>query len=90
LGLQAKFGGFSFLPTSDFGTIAIDVRSPASSSLEYSRLKLEQAAAWRFHDQGNQADQQLRQRYRRPHLRRHRQAKTERKRSSPRSPSRTA
>jgi HAE1 family hydrophobic/amphiphilic exporter-1 len=48
LGLQAKFGGFSFLPTSDFGTIAIDVRSPSSSSLEYSRLKLERAAKIAF------------------------------------------
>jgi HAE1 family hydrophobic/amphiphilic exporter-1 len=48
LGLQSKFGGFSFLPTSDFGTIAIDVRSPSSSSLEYSRLKLDRAAKIAF------------------------------------------
>jgi hydrophobe/amphiphile efflux-1 (HAE1) family protein len=44
LGMQAKWGGFSFIPSSDFGTIAIDVRTPSSSSLEYSRLKLEKAA----------------------------------------------
>ncbi|NGZ88250.1 efflux RND transporter permease subunit [Duganella aceris] len=44
LGLQAKFGGASFVPSSDWGTIAIDVRTPSSSSLEYSRLKLEKAA----------------------------------------------
>ena len=44
LGLQAKFGGFSFVPASDWGTVAIDVRTPSSSSLEYSRLKLERAA----------------------------------------------
>ncbi|MDO9075042.1 MAG: efflux RND transporter permease subunit [Rubrivivax sp.] len=45
VGLQAKFGGSSFLPSSDFGTIAIDVRAPSSSSLEYARLKVEAAAA---------------------------------------------
>jgi len=44
IALQAKWGGMSFVPSSDFGTIAIDVRSPPSSSLEYSRLKLETAA----------------------------------------------
>ncbi len=44
LGMQAKLGGFSFIPSSDFGTIAIDVRTPSSSSLEYSRLKMEKAA----------------------------------------------
>jgi HAE1 family hydrophobic/amphiphilic exporter-1 len=44
LALQAKFGGASFVPASDWGTIAIDVRTPSSSSLEYSRLKLEKAA----------------------------------------------
>ncbi len=44
IGLQAKFGGSSFLPSSDFGTIAIDVRTPSSSSLEYARLKVEAAA----------------------------------------------
>ncbi len=45
LGLQAKFGGSSFLPATDSNTLAIDVRTPASSSLEYARLKLEAAAA---------------------------------------------
>lgn len=44
LGLFSKFGGTSFLPTGDWGTIAIDVRTPPSSSVEYSRLKLEAAA----------------------------------------------
>ncbi|HYD79025.1 MAG TPA: efflux RND transporter permease subunit [Paucimonas sp.] len=44
IGLQAKFGGSSFLPASDWGTIAIDIRTPASSSPEYSRLKVEKAA----------------------------------------------
>ena len=33
--LQVKFGGSSFLPTSDAGTLAIDVRTPSSASLEY-------------------------------------------------------
>ncbi|MFN3304458.1 MAG: efflux RND transporter permease subunit, partial [Roseateles sp.] len=43
--LQAKFGGSSFLPKADAGFLVIDVRSPASSSLDYSRLKLDAAAA---------------------------------------------
>jgi len=42
--LQTTVGGSSFLPKSDAGTIAIDVRTPSSSSLEYSRLKVEEAA----------------------------------------------
>jgi HAE1 family hydrophobic/amphiphilic exporter-1 len=44
LGLHAAFGGTSFLPTQDVGTIAIDVRTPSSASLEYSKLKVEKAA----------------------------------------------
>ncbi|MBK9683146.1 MAG: efflux RND transporter permease subunit [Betaproteobacteria bacterium] len=44
LALQARFGGSSFLPASDSGTLAIEVRTPASSSLEYARLKVEAAA----------------------------------------------
>jgi hydrophobic/amphiphilic exporter-1 (mainly G- bacteria), HAE1 family len=43
--LQGKFGGSSFLPASDAGTLAIEVRTPPSSSLEYARLKVEAAAA---------------------------------------------
>nr|WP_295129751.1 efflux RND transporter permease subunit [uncultured Roseateles sp.] len=42
--MQAKLGGSSFLPASDNGMLAIDVRTPASSNLEYSRRKLEGAA----------------------------------------------
>jgi len=44
LGLHAKFGGSSFLPTSDEGTLAIEVRTPSSASLEMARVKVEQAA----------------------------------------------
>ena len=44
VGLFAKFGGTSFLPVGDAGTLAIDVRTPPSSSLQYSRMKLEAAA----------------------------------------------
>jgi HAE1 family hydrophobic/amphiphilic exporter-1 len=44
IGLFAKFGGSSFLPNGDWGTLAIEVRTPPSSSLEYARLKLEAAA----------------------------------------------
>ena len=42
--LQSKFGGSSFLPVSDAGTLVIDVRTPSSSSLEYARRKVEGAA----------------------------------------------
>ncbi len=42
--LLSKFVGASFLPTSDYGTIAVEVRTPASSSLLYSKLKMEEAA----------------------------------------------
>ena len=42
--LFAKFGGSSFLPAGDWGTIAVDIRTPSSSSLEYNRLKIEAAA----------------------------------------------
>ncbi len=45
LTLHAKFGGSAFLPASDFGTIAVEVRTPSSASLEYTRLKIEAAAA---------------------------------------------
>jgi hydrophobic/amphiphilic exporter-1 (mainly G- bacteria), HAE1 family len=45
VGLFAKFGGSSFLPAGDWGTLAIEVRTPPSSSLEYSKMKLEAAAA---------------------------------------------
>jgi len=44
IALHLKFGGSSFLPASDAGTLAIDVRTPASSSLEYAKLKVEAAA----------------------------------------------
>jgi HAE1 family hydrophobic/amphiphilic exporter-1 len=45
IAMQVKFGGSSFLPVSDAGTIAVQVRTPPSSSLEYARLKMEEAAA---------------------------------------------
>ena len=44
LALQVMFGGSSFLPASDVGTVAIEVRTPSSASLEYARLKVEKAA----------------------------------------------
>jgi HAE1 family hydrophobic/amphiphilic exporter-1 len=44
LALQYAVGGSSFLPRSDVGMIAIDVRTPSSASLEYARLKVEKAA----------------------------------------------
>jgi HAE1 family hydrophobic/amphiphilic exporter-1 len=44
LALQATIGGSTFLPPSDYGTIAIDVRIPSSGSLEYAKLKVERAA----------------------------------------------
>jgi len=42
--LQATIGGSEFLPKSDYGTIAIEVRTPSSASLEYARGKVEKAA----------------------------------------------
>ena len=45
VGLQVQFGGSSFLPASDEGTLAVDIRTPSSSSLEYDHIKVEQAAA---------------------------------------------
>ena len=36
--------GSSFLPAADSGNLVINVRTPASSSVEYSRLKVEKAA----------------------------------------------
>ena len=44
LALQATVGGTSFLPSSDIGMVVIDVRTPSSASLEYSRAKGEKAA----------------------------------------------
>ncbi|HWI83240.1 efflux RND transporter permease subunit [Ramlibacter sp.] len=44
IGLHAAFGGSSFLPRMDAGMIAVEVRTPSSASLAYTRLKMEQAA----------------------------------------------
>ncbi|MEN9396944.1 MAG: hypothetical protein RLZ81_1474 [Pseudomonadota bacterium] len=44
LALQVKLGGTSFLPAADSGNLMIEVRTPASSSIEYARLKMERAA----------------------------------------------
>jgi HAE1 family hydrophobic/amphiphilic exporter-1 len=44
LALQATVGGSSFLPASDVGVVAIEVRTPSSASLDYARLKVEKAA----------------------------------------------
>jgi hydrophobic/amphiphilic exporter-1 (mainly G- bacteria), HAE1 family len=43
--LQIFFGRTDFLPKSDGGTIAIQINTPSSASLEYARLKVEKAAA---------------------------------------------
>ncbi len=43
-GLHFKFGGSSFLPVADSGNLAIEVRTPPGSSLEYARSKMEAAA----------------------------------------------
>ncbi len=39
--LQGALGGSDFLPKSDSGTLAVDIRMPPSSSLDYARMKLE-------------------------------------------------
>jgi HAE1 family hydrophobic/amphiphilic exporter-1 len=41
---QGMFGGMEFLPKSDYGTLAVEVRTPSSTSLEYARTKVEKAA----------------------------------------------
>lgn len=42
--LQQAAGGTEFLPKTDHGMIAVDVRTPSSASLEYARNKVEKAA----------------------------------------------
>ncbi len=44
IGLQVTVGGSTFLPPSDYGILAVDVRTPSSASLEYAKLKVEKAA----------------------------------------------
>ena len=44
IALHATLGGSSFLPAADSGNLVINVRTPASSSVEYARLKMEKAA----------------------------------------------
>ncbi|HUL57557.1 MAG TPA: efflux RND transporter permease subunit, partial [Usitatibacter sp.] len=44
IAFQVVWGDSTFLPASDYGTIAIDVRTPSSASLEYAKLKVEKAA----------------------------------------------
>ncbi|MBK8739982.1 MAG: efflux RND transporter permease subunit [Betaproteobacteria bacterium] len=44
LALQFTVGGSTFLPPTDYGTIAVDVRTPSSASLDYAKLKVEKAA----------------------------------------------
>jgi multidrug efflux pump subunit AcrB len=45
IALHVAFGGSAFLPKMDGSNLAIDVRTPASSSVEYAKLKMEEAAA---------------------------------------------
>jgi hydrophobe/amphiphile efflux-1 (HAE1) family protein len=40
IALQATLGGTSFLPKQDIGMIKVDVRTPSSSSLAYTRSKM--------------------------------------------------
>ncbi|ALK96444.1 acriflavin resistance protein [Massilia sp. WF1] len=45
IGLHMWKGGVAFQPKMDQGQIKIEVRTPASSSVDYARLKMEEAAA---------------------------------------------
>jgi hydrophobe/amphiphile efflux-1 (HAE1) family protein len=45
IALHVFFGGSSFLPASDSGNVLVDIRTPASSSVGYSKAKVEAAAA---------------------------------------------
>ena len=42
--LQAKFGGFGFVPNSDRSELTLQVQTPPGSNLDYTRLKTEEAA----------------------------------------------
>ncbi|MCE3263525.1 MAG: acriflavin resistance protein [Pseudoduganella sp.] len=42
--LQGKYGGTSMTPKSDFGFLMVEVRTPSSSSLQYTRKKLDRVA----------------------------------------------
>jgi hydrophobic/amphiphilic exporter-1 (mainly G- bacteria), HAE1 family len=42
--VQTLYGGTNFLPKTDGGMLAIQVRTPSSASLDYNKLKLEKAA----------------------------------------------
>ena len=42
--LQAKFGGFGFVPITDNSEFTIQVETPPGSNLDYTRLKAEEAA----------------------------------------------
>ncbi|MEW6763981.1 MAG: efflux RND transporter permease subunit [Pseudomonadota bacterium] len=44
IALHWAWGGSSFLPKADHGAIMVEIRVPASSSVEYSRRKVEAAA----------------------------------------------
>ncbi len=43
--LQCALGSTDFLPRSDGNMIAVQINTPSSASLDYSRLKVEKAAA---------------------------------------------
>jgi len=43
LALQSFKGGTSFLPAADNGKLVVDIRTPSGASLEYARIKTEQA-----------------------------------------------
>jgi len=45
IALQARFGGTEFVPKSDYGVIAVDIRTPPSASLDYARRKFAEAEA---------------------------------------------
>ena len=45
IGLQFKFGGTAFLPKMDSGMLVVEVRTPASSSVGYAKMKMDEAAA---------------------------------------------
>jgi HAE1 family hydrophobic/amphiphilic exporter-1 len=41
---QSNYGGMEFIPKSDYGVLAVEIRTPSSTSLEYARSKVEKAA----------------------------------------------
>ena len=68
-----RWAAREFLPKSDYGTIAVEVRTPSSASLEYARDKVEKAAELARTIPETKTTNTQRERHRRPRVGGHRQ-----------------